>query len=183
MRRKQEEIIHILVPQVVLFLNWYAFHSYGGNFAPWLREQWVPFSSTIKNSKWFIKPRAGVSLGLVESDSRLEKMQQLSSIFYRTLAGTFFFFLPCCLFKNVAKMLLLCLLILDPGILCGSDWSGQLDSPLSSSSFSFGRHLFLHYAIKKGFLNRRKKKNSFHFTLFGSRIDHGYVCFLIHWWY
>lgn len=35
--------------------------------------EWAPFSSTIKNSKWLIKPRAGSSLDLVERASRLEK--------------------------------------------------------------------------------------------------------------
>ena len=59
--------------------------------------------------------------------------------------------------QPIAKMLLLCLLILDPGILCGSDWSGQLDSPLSSSSYSFGRHLFIHCVIKKDFWTGGKK--------------------------
>lgn len=80
-----------------------------GNFAHWRREhrRWAPFSSTIKTSKRLIKLKAGWSLGLVERDRRLEKMQQLSPVFYRTLAGTIFplsFHL-----KFFAKRLLLCL--------------------------------------------------------------------------
>lgn len=48
------------------------------------------FFSPLKNGKGLIKPRAGLSLGLVERDSRLEKVQQMSPFFYRTFAGTIF---------------------------------------------------------------------------------------------